>query len=66
MGHCKKPQAGWLGTGIANLITDVIIFSVPVVWVADLQMSLHDKLVVSAQLFIGAMYVSPPSSPFLP
>ncbi|KAI4200490.1 MAG: hypothetical protein LQ350_003860 [Teloschistes chrysophthalmus] len=66
VGHCKKPQAGWLGTGIANLITDVIIFSVPVVWVADLQMSLHDKLVVSAQLFIGAMYVSPPSSPFLP
>ncbi|KAI4099880.1 MAG: hypothetical protein L6R37_005787 [Teloschistes peruensis] len=55
IGHCKKPQAGWLGTGIANLITDVIIFSVPVVWVADLQMSLHDKLVVSAQLFIGAM-----------
>ncbi|KAL8661299.1 MAG: hypothetical protein Q9202_005724 [Teloschistes flavicans] len=55
IGHCKKPQAGWLGTGIANLVTDVIIFSVPVVWVADLQMSLHNKIVVSVQLFIGAI-----------
>ena len=56
-GHCAKPRAGWLGTGIANLITDVIIFSVPVVWVVDLQMSLHNKITVSIQLFVGATYV---------
>ncbi|KAL8733272.1 MAG: hypothetical protein Q9181_003648 [Wetmoreana brouardii] len=55
LGHCVSPRAGWLGTGIANLITDVIIFSVPVVWVADLQMSLHNKITVSIQLFIGAI-----------
>lgn len=55
LGHCAKPRAGWLGTGIANLVTDVFIFSVPVVWVADLQMSLHNKLTVSIQLFVGAM-----------
>lgn len=55
LGHCAKQRSGWLGTGIANLITDFIIFSVPVVWVADLQMSLHRKIVVSIQLFIGAM-----------
>ena len=55
LGHCSKQRAGWLGTGIANLITDVVIFSVPVVWVADLQMSLHKKITVSIQLFIGAM-----------
>lgn len=55
LGHCAKQRAGWLGTGIANLITDVIIFSVPIVWVLDLQMSLHNKIVVSLQLFIGAM-----------
>jgi len=54
-GHCAAPRAGWLGTGIANLITDVIIFSVPIVWVVDLQMSLHNKIVVCIQLFIGAM-----------
>ncbi len=57
LGHCAAPRAGWLGTGIANLITDVIIFSVPIVWVVDLQMSLHNKIVVSIQLFIGAMLV---------
>ncbi|KAL8687002.1 MAG: hypothetical protein Q9218_006705, partial [Villophora microphyllina] len=55
LGKCKAPQAGWLGTGISNLITDVIIFSVPIVWVVDLQMSLHNKIVVSTQLFIGAI-----------
>lgn len=55
LGHCAKQRAGWLGTGIANLITDVIIFSVPIVWVLDLKMSLHNKIVVSLQLFIGAM-----------
>ncbi|KAI4181551.1 MAG: hypothetical protein L6R41_006558 [Letrouitia leprolyta] len=54
LGHCAKQRDGWLGTGIANLITDVIIFSVPVIWVADLQMSLHNKITVSIQLFIGA------------
>ena len=57
----QKPRAGWLGTGIANLITDVVIFSVAVVWVVDLQMSLHNKITVNIQLFIGAMYV--PSIP---
>ncbi|KAL8711792.1 MAG: hypothetical protein Q9225_007058 [Loekoesia sp. 1 TL-2023] len=55
LGHCAKQRAGWLGTGIANLITDVIIFSVPIVWVLDLKMSLHNKIVVSLQLFIGAI-----------
>ncbi|KAL8703457.1 MAG: hypothetical protein Q9201_003362 [Fulgogasparrea decipioides] len=54
--HCVSPRAGWLGTGIANLITDVIIFSVPVLWVADLQMSLHNMITVSIQLFIGAIF----------
>ncbi|KAL8725858.1 MAG: hypothetical protein Q9166_007104, partial [cf. Caloplaca sp. 2 TL-2023] len=54
LGHCVSPRAGWLGTGIANLITDVIIFSVPIVWVVDLQMSAHNKIVVCTQLFIGA------------
>ena len=55
LGHCAPPRAGWLGTGIANLITDVITFSVPIVWVAGLQMSLHRKIVVSIQLFVGSM-----------
>ncbi|KAL9602506.1 MAG: hypothetical protein Q9219_001801 [cf. Caloplaca sp. 3 TL-2023] len=55
LGHCAKQRAGWLGTGISNLITDVIIFSVPIVWVVDLQMSLHNKITVSIQLFIGAI-----------
>lgn len=65
-GHCAKPRAGWLGTGVANLITDVIIFSVPVVWVVDLQMSLHNKVTVSIQLFIGSMYVPSFSSLVFP
>ncbi|KAL8709765.1 MAG: hypothetical protein Q9220_005551 [cf. Caloplaca sp. 1 TL-2023] len=55
LGHCAKQRAGWLGTGIANLITDVVIFSLPIVWVMDLQMSLHNKITVSIQLFIGAI-----------
>ncbi|KAL8816163.1 MAG: hypothetical protein Q9223_004781 [Gallowayella weberi] len=55
IGHCVSPRAGWLGTGIANLITDVIIFSVPIVWVVDLQMSRHNKIVVCVQLFIGCI-----------
>ena len=55
LSHCAPPRAGWLGTGIANLITDVITFSVPIVWVASLQMSLHRKIVVSIQLFVGSM-----------
>ena len=55
LGHCAKQRAGWLGTGIANLITDVFIFSVPIVWVADLQLSLHNKITVGIQLFMGVM-----------
>lgn len=55
LGHCRNQRAGWLGTGIANLITDIVIFSVPVVWLADLQMSLHNKITVGIQLFLGAM-----------
>ena len=55
LGDCRNQRAGWLGTGIANLITDIVIFSVPVVWLADLQMSLHNKITVGIQLFLGAM-----------
>ena len=54
-GKCAPPRAGWFGTGIANLITDVIIFSVPVVWLTDLQMHLHNKITAGIQLFVGAM-----------
>ena len=55
LGKCVTPRAGWLGTGIANLITDVIIFSVPIIWLTDLKMSLHHKITVGIQLFLGAM-----------
>lgn len=55
LGNCRNQRQGWLGTGIANLITDVVIFSVPVVWLADLKMSLHNKITVGIQLFVGAM-----------
>jgi len=55
LGRYRPPRAGWLGTGIANLITDVVIFSVPVVWLADLRMSLHNKITVGIQLFLGVM-----------
>ncbi|KAG7001398.1 MFS domain-containing protein [Physcia stellaris] len=54
-GKCAPARAGWFGTGIANLITDVIIFSVPAVWLTDLQMHLHNKIVAGIQLFIGAI-----------
>ncbi|MCJ1457311.1 hypothetical protein MMC28_007678 [Mycoblastus sanguinarius] len=55
LGDCQNQRAGWLGSGIANLITDVVIFSVPVVWLAVLQMSLHNKITVGIQLFLGAI-----------
>ena len=53
-GTCQSPRAGWLGTSIANLITDFIIFSVPLVFFVDLQMSLHNKITAGIQLFVGA------------
>ena len=55
LGNCHNQRQGWLGTGIANLITDVVIFSVPFVWLLDLKMSLHNKITVGIQLFVGAM-----------
>ena len=55
LGNCKNQRAGWLGAGIANLITDVVIFSVPFVWLLDLKMSVHNKVTVGIQLFIGAV-----------
>jgi len=55
LGHCLKQRAGWLGTSIANLITDVVIFSGPVMWLMELQMSLHNKITVGIQLFLGAL-----------
>lgn len=54
IGKCRDPSAGWLGGGIVNLITDVFIFGVPAIWLADMQMSLHNKITVGIQLFIGA------------
>ncbi|KAL6712729.1 hypothetical protein ACLMJK_009667 [Lecanora helva] len=55
LGHCMNQRAGCFGTSIANLVTDVLGFSVPVVWLADLRMSLHSKITVGIQLFLGVI-----------
>ena len=50
---CGKQQAGWLGTGIANIITDVVILSLPMRSVYYLQVPRRTKAAVAGIFGIG-------------
>ena len=54
---CGNQQAGWLGTGIANIVTDVAILSLPMRSVYHLQLPRRTKLAVAGIFGIGFITV---------
>ena len=52
---CGNQRAGWLGTGVANIITDVIILSLPMPSVWDLQLPTRTKVAVLGVFGLGFM-----------
>ena len=51
--HCGNPQAGWLGTGLANILTDIAILSLPMRNVWNLQLPKRTKWAVMGVFAIG-------------
>jgi hypothetical protein len=54
---CGNQQAGWLGTGIANIVTDVLILSLPMRNVWHLQIPSRTKIAVAGVFGIGFITV---------
>ena len=55
---CGNQKAGWLGTGVANLLTDVAILSLPMRSVYHLQLPKRTKTAVAAIFGIGFLTVA--------
>ena len=60
-GHCIQTFKADYGYGSLNIITDLLIFVLPLPMVWRLQLSPRDKLGVSVIFVTGSMYVQPPS-----
>ena len=63
---CGDPHSGWLGTGIANIITDVLVLSLPMPSVWQLQLPKKTKLAVVAVFGMGFVYASLAPTSFAP
>ena len=60
-GHCILILKADYGYGSLNIITDLLIFVLPLPMIWRLQLSPRDKLGVSVIFVTGSMYVQPPS-----
>ena len=50
---CNDPHAGWIGTGIANIVTDGMVLAVPMHKVWRLQLPSRTKIAVASVFGIG-------------
>lgn len=58
-GVCGNQHAGLLATGIGNITTDLLILSLPVPRVWNMQVSLGSKAALTGIFGIGLLYVQP-------
>jgi len=63
-GECYNQRAGWLGTGIVNIITDIMVLSLPIRPVWDLRLPRRSKAVLTIVFCIGFLWVTNLSFPF--
>lgn len=54
-GHCINQGAFYISTAALNLLTDVMVLSIPIVITARLQMPLRRKIAVCIILCLGGM-----------
>ena len=58
-GVCGNQHAGLLATGIGNIATDLLILSLPVPRVWNMQVSRGSKAALTGIFGIGLLYVPP-------
>ena len=57
-GACYDQRAGWLGTGIVNIITDIMVLSLPIPTVWKLKLPRATKAGLIMVFGVGFLYVS--------
>lgn len=57
-GTCVWYSTFWLVLGLVELIADIILFVLPLREIGKLQLSKHDKLMLSSLFGLGAMFVT--------
>lgn len=54
-GHCGNQVASFQGTGLVNLLTDVVVLALPMPYLSRLNLALYKRLVLMGVFRVGAL-----------